>query len=180
MEIEARNRWRVFLPLGNAQRNDTLLCGGICRRTEPIQVCRSFQTRDFLDFFLFSEIFRKHDSWLPNDTNPVPYIEHVGSFGQSQNVTGRIMATTANCDRPWQKLFWAYSRIRFSDQKNTRSESSTWLLTNIKSLRMFSEDLSELFGVTEWPHLFDVRDRVSRPVVMAIALQWFVCLESYN
>ena len=26
---------------------------------------------------------------------------------------------------------------------------------------MFSEDLSELFGVTKWPHLFDVRDRVS-------------------
>ena len=38
------------------------------------------------------------------NTNPVPYIEQVGSFGQSQNVTGRIMATTANCDRPWQKL----------------------------------------------------------------------------
>ena len=29
---------------------------------------------------------------------------------------------------------------------------------------MFSEDLSELFGVTKWPHLFDVRDRVSSTV----------------
>ena len=34
-----------------------------------------------------------------DDTNPVPYIEQVGSFGRSQNVTGRIMATTANRDR---------------------------------------------------------------------------------
>ena len=32
------------------------------------------------------------------NTIPVPYIEQVGSFGQSQNVTGRIMATTANRD----------------------------------------------------------------------------------
>ena len=36
----------------------------------------------------------------PLSTNPVPYIEQVGSFGQSQNVTDRIMATTANRDRP--------------------------------------------------------------------------------
>ena len=40
-------------------------------------------------------------SWktlLLTATNPVPYIKQVGSFGQSQNVTGRMLATTANRD----------------------------------------------------------------------------------
>ena len=36
-------------------------------------------------------------SFLRN-TNPVPYIKQVASFGQSQNVTGGMLAMTANHD----------------------------------------------------------------------------------
>ena len=35
------------------------------------------------------------------------------------------------------------------------------MLDSTENLKMSGEDLSGLFGVTECPHLFDVRDRVS-------------------
>ena len=60
-----------------------------------------------------------------------------------------------NNGKPWQDLFWAYSRIWFSNQKNTWNESSTWLLNSTENLKVSGEDLSELFGVTEWPYLSD-------------------------
>ena len=63
------------------------------------------------------------------------------------------MATTVN------REMTCFKHIPFSDWNFTRSESSIWLLTSIWNLKMFGQDSSELFGVTEWPHLSDVRDR---------------------
>ena len=65
---------------------DAPLCGGISRRTDPVQACRSFQTGDFLGSFEFHSLIAPLISYALR--RPCESVRLIGKVFRGREVIG--------------------------------------------------------------------------------------------